>query len=104
MREIEVTPACFSFIEDQDERTREKFFQLIEVIGELRIIHSNFIKKLESTNFYELRIKSGNEYRVIIFSIDHANFNECTKAIHGLFIKLMPLLQCPLEGNYSHKK
>jgi hypothetical protein len=28
-----------------------------------------------------LRIKAGNEYRVIIFAIDHLNFAECTKAV-----------------------
>ena len=81
MREIEITPECLEFIDDQEERVREKFFQLIEVIGELRIVHASFIKKLKSTDFYELRIKASNEYRVIIFSIDHTNFNECTKAI-----------------------
>jgi mRNA-degrading endonuclease RelE of RelBE toxin-antitoxin system len=81
MREIEIAPECLEFIDDQEERVREKFFQLIEVISELRIVHSSFIKKLKSTDFYELRIKAGNEYRVIIFSIDNANFNECTKAI-----------------------
>ena len=81
MREIEITPECLEFIDNQDKRVGRKFFQLIELIGELRIVHSNFIKKLESTDFYELRIKAGNEYRVVIFSIDHENFDECTKAI-----------------------
>lgn len=38
------------------------------------------MKKLHSTQFYELRIKAGNEYRIIIFAIDHLNFAECTKA------------------------
>jgi hypothetical protein len=51
MRDIEITPECLEFIDDQDQRVREKFFQLIEVIGELRIIHSNFLKKLMSTDF-----------------------------------------------------
>ena len=44
-------------------------------------MHSSFIKKLTGTQFYELRIKAGNEIRVIIFAIDHPNFNECSKAI-----------------------
>ena len=48
---------------------------------EVEIVHTNFIKKLINTDFYELRIKAGNEIRVIIFSIDHSNFSECTKAI-----------------------
>ena len=59
----------------------EKFFQLIEVIGEVKVVNTNFVKKLQSTRFYELRIKAGNEYRVVIFAIDHMNFNECTRAV-----------------------
>jgi hypothetical protein len=81
MRVILITPECLDFIDSQSERISTKFFQLIEVIGEIRIVHSNFIKKLKNTQFYELRIKAGNEIRVIIFSIDHSNFNECTKAV-----------------------
>lgn len=81
MREIDITHECLDFIDSQGKRVRDKFFQLVLVISELKIVHSNFIKKLDSTDFYELRIKAGNEYRVIIFSTDHLNFNECTKAI-----------------------
>jgi hypothetical protein len=28
-----------------------------------------------------LGFKAGNEYRVIIFAIDHLNFSECTQAV-----------------------
>ena len=81
MREIVITEECLDFIDSQNERVSLKFFQLVEVIGELKQVHSNFIKKLQSTHFYELRIKAGNEYRVIIFAIDHLSFSECTKAV-----------------------
>ncbi len=81
MREILITPECLAFIDNQHERVSTKFFQLIEVIEELKVVHSKFVKKLVNTDFYELRIKAGNEIRVIIFAIDHANFTECTKAV-----------------------
>lgn len=81
MRESDITTECLEFIDSQDQRVVDKFFQLIEVIGEVRVVNSNFIKKLESTKFHELRIKVGNEYRVVIFAIDHLNFNECHKAV-----------------------
>ncbi len=58
-----------------------KFFQIIEVIGEVNVVHTNFVKKLMNTQFYELRIKAGNEIRIIIFAIDLLNFAECTKAV-----------------------
>ena len=81
MREIDITEECLEFIDNQDERVLLKFFQLIEIIGEVKIINTNFLKKLQSTQFFELRIKAGNEYRILIFAIDHLNFAECTKAV-----------------------
>lgn len=89
MRQIDITEDCLEFIDNQDERVALKFFQLIEVMTEVKVINSNFVKKLQSTQFYELRLKAGNEYRVVIFAIDHLNFNECTKAVclHGFMKK-----------------
>lgn len=81
MREIDITEECLEFIDNQDKRVSLKFFQLLEVIGEVKIVNSNFLKKLQSTQFYELRIKAGNEYRVVIFAINHLNFSECDKAV-----------------------
>lgn len=81
MREIEITEECLDFIDKQEERVSLKFFQLLEVIGKVKVVNANFLKKLLSTQFYELRIKAGNEYRIIIFAIDHLNFAECTKAV-----------------------
>jgi len=81
VRDIQITEECLEYIESQGQRVIDKFFQLIEVIMELQVVHSHFVKKLQGTEFYELRIKAGNEYRVVLFTIDHENFNECTKAI-----------------------
>ncbi|MDO3696032.1 type II toxin-antitoxin system RelE/ParE family toxin [Wenyingzhuangia sp. chi5] len=81
MREIDITEECLEFIDNQDKRVSLKFFQLLEVIGEVKVVNSNFLKKLQSTQFYELRIKAGNEYRIVIFAIDHLNFAECNKAV-----------------------
>lgn len=81
MREIDITENCLEFIDSQNKRISDKFFQLIEIIGEVKIAHANFVKKIRNSRFYELRIKAGNEYRVLIFAIDHLNFSECTKAV-----------------------
>lgn len=81
MREIDITEGCLNFVDAQGKRVSDKFFQLIEIIGEVKIVHANFVKKVKNSRFYELRIKVGNEYRVLIFAIDHLNFSECTKAV-----------------------
>ncbi len=69
MREIDITEECLKFIDNQGERVSLKFFQLIEVIGEIKIVNANFLKKLQSTQFYESRIKAGNEYRIVILPL-----------------------------------
>ena len=81
MREIVITDYCLDFLENKGKRVSDKFFQLVVILEEVKIVHANFVKKLQNTKFYELRIKAGNEYRVIIFAIDHLNFSECTKAV-----------------------
>ncbi|MDA3865813.1 MAG: type II toxin-antitoxin system RelE/ParE family toxin [Salinivirgaceae bacterium] len=81
MRDIDITENCLNFVDSQGKRVSDKFFQLIEIIGEVKIVHANFVKKIKNSRFYELRIKAGNEYRVLIFAIDHLNFSECTKAV-----------------------
>ena len=68
-KKIDITEKCLDFIDKQGERVSGKFFQLIEIIGEVKIVHTNFVKRLKNTKFYELRIKAGNEYRVVIFAI-----------------------------------
>ena len=81
MREVIITQECLEFIDNQDNRVATKFFQLIEVIGEIKVVHTNFVKKILTTQFYELRIKAGNEYRIVMFAIDHLNFAECTEVV-----------------------
>ena len=81
MREIDITEHCLDFVDKLGKRGSDKFFQLVVIMEEVKIVHTNFVKKLTNTKFYELRIKAGNEYRVIIFAIDHLNFSECTKAV-----------------------
>ncbi len=112
MREIDITEECLSFIDAQEQRVIDKFFQLIEIIEELKIVHTHFVKKLTNSRFYELRIKTGNEYRILIFAIDHLNFSECTRAVclNGFikksnkdYIKAIKVAEKILEDYLKHK-
>lgn len=51
------------------------------VIGEQEVVSKNFVDKIVNTEYYELRIKAENQIRIVIFTIDHQNFNQCSKAI-----------------------
>lgn len=81
MRVIDITPECWAFVDKQDKRVSLKFLQLVEVMMSEKVVHSLFVKKLQGTKFYELRIKAGNEYRIVLFAIDHLNFSQATEAV-----------------------
>ena len=43
---------------------------------------TKFIKHLENTDLYEMRVSVGtNEYRTVLFAIDHENFIEAKNII-----------------------
>lgn len=89
VRKIYLTSECIEFLESLDSRGKKKFLQIMEVLLEIPIVHTHFLKKLTNTRLYELRIRSGLEYRLILKSLDHDDFNQCTKAvcIHGFMKK-----------------
>lgn len=53
----------------------------MNVIAEIKVVNTKLIKKLVGADFYELRISVGNEYRVILFTIDHENFIEAEQIL-----------------------
>lgn len=40
----------------------------LNIIAEVKFVHTKLVKKLVDTDFYELRISVGNEYRVVLFT------------------------------------
>lgn len=95
MRKVEITSECIE-IEDSSPRVQEKFQYLLTVISEQKIVHSSIVEKLVNTEYYELKLKVENQIRIIIFSIDHANFNQSNEVI---------LLNCFLKRtNKDYKK
>ena len=53
----------------------------LNIIAVVKVVNTKLIKKLIDTNFYELRIQVGNEYRVVLFTIDHENFIEAEQIL-----------------------
>ncbi|MDE6514850.1 MAG: type II toxin-antitoxin system RelE/ParE family toxin [Bacteroidales bacterium] len=65
-----------AFYDAQSANVQEKLKYALSVIAEIKVVNTKLVKKLVDTDFYELRISVGNEYRVILFTIDHENFIE----------------------------
>jgi hypothetical protein len=80
-RTIYKSKAFEEFYNSLNERTKKKVGYVLQIIENESIVSSKFVKKLTSSDFYELRISTDNEYRVINFTIDSDSFINSTKVL-----------------------
>ncbi len=70
------------FYEVLPEKVQTKFQYVMNVIATVYNISTKFVKHLENSDLYEMRVSVGtNEYRTILFAIDHQNLIEATNII-----------------------
>lgn len=68
------------FFDSLDARVREKYIWTIQITETVKALPTKYVKKLEGTEFYEMRISVGyNEYRTVLFAIDSDNFVTATE-------------------------
>ena len=68
MRKIYRTEAFDEFFESLPDNVKEKVRYLLFMITDVKVVNTKVINKLVDTDFYELRISVGNEYRAIRLS------------------------------------
>lgn len=82
IRVILRTPEFDNFFNSLPQRVKDKFGYVFQVVQKVYNISTKFIKRLEYTNLYEMRVSVGtNEYRSILFAIDHDNVIEAKRII-----------------------
>ena len=82
IREIIFSREFDEFYHNSDERIQEKYDYAFDMIRTQYIVNKRFVKSLENTDFYELRISIGyNEYRSIMLAIDHDNFIQAHRVL-----------------------
>jgi phage-related protein len=69
------------FYSSLNERTKKKLQYILQIIQEEEVVSAKFINKIINTDFYELRISTDNEYRVLNFTIDDDSFMNATKVL-----------------------
>ena len=70
------------YVQALDMRTRIKYDYAIELIQTQKVVSSKFVKKIQNTALYEVRISVGtNEYRTLLVTADNPNFMEATQVI-----------------------
>ena len=81
-RDIRMTETFVEFLKSLEPKVRKKYLYVIQVLKTESVVSEKFIKHLENTNLYEMRVSlSSNEYRTIVFSIDAVNIISATKVL-----------------------
>lgn len=82
VRTVYKTPEFETFYSSLPLKTQTKFDYVINVITTIYSIPTKFIKHLENTDLYEMRVSVGtNEYRTVLFALDNENIIEATRII-----------------------
>lgn len=81
MRTIFRTEEFNEFYDSLADNVKEKVRYLLQIMTEIKVVNTKVVKKLVDTDFYELRISVGNEYRVILFTVDHENIVQADKLL-----------------------
>lgn len=81
MRTLRRTNEFDEFYNSVGQKVQEKIDYALSLMSQIKVVSTKFVKKLEGTDFYEMRISVGNEYRVILFTIDSESFIEADEVL-----------------------
>lgn len=82
LRQLYFSDAFWEFYNELNERVRRKFDYVIGIVKTEKVIAAKFVKHLEDTDLYEMRVSIGNnEYRTILFAIDNDNIISARKIL-----------------------
>lgn len=71
-----------TFYNELSDTVKTKFEHVFNVIQTVYTLPTKFIKHLINTELYEMRVSVGtNEYRTVLFAIDHDNIIQSTRII-----------------------
>ena len=82
MRTLIQTEEFIAYYNNLPEKIKGKFDHAMNILQNIDVPNSKFVKKLVDTDFYEMRVSvATNEYRTIIFTIDNDNIVNATQIL-----------------------
>ena len=70
------------YYQNLPQKIKDKYDYVFEIMLTKYVVSTKFVKRLEKTEFYEMRVSVGNnEYRTVLFAIDADNFMECHRMV-----------------------
>lgn len=80
LRQLYFSDEFWIFYHKQADKVKQKFDYVIGIVRSEKIISVKFVKHLEDTDLYEMRVSVGsNEYRTVLFAIDSDNIISARK-------------------------
>ena len=65
------------YYQNLPQKIRDKYDYVFEIMLTKYVVSTKFVKRLEKTEFYEMRVSVGNnEYRTIVFAVESCSFIE----------------------------
>lgn len=74
IRNVYWTAEFAQFYNGLSDKVKAKFDYVLGIVETERVISTKFVKHLENTDLYEMRVSvGGNEYRTVMFTMDNEN-------------------------------
>lgn len=89
IRAVYWTEEFEQFYNSLSDKVKEKFDYVLAIVKKERVISTKFVKHLENTDLYEMRVSvGGNEYRTVMFTMDNENVMLATEiTLLNAFVK-----------------
>ncbi len=82
IRQVIYSEEFDAFYRGLDSKKQDKFDYGLRLIKTQYVVNKKFVKHLENTDFYELRVSiSSDEYRTVLFAIDNYSFIQSKRVI-----------------------
>lgn len=82
IRELLLSEEFTTYYEALTPNGKKKFDYVLNIMRTERVLSTKFVKKLENSDFYEIRVSvNSNEHRSIVFSIDNDNIINATRIL-----------------------
>ena len=82
IRKVTYTKEFEDYFQTLSNDVKGKYDYVFQIMLTQKIVSKKFVKRIETTEFYEMRVSLGNnQYRSFLFSIDAENFMESHKIV-----------------------
>jgi len=82
IRKVVLSDEFSNYYDKLNSKIQDKYAYSIQLIKTIKVVSEKFVKKIQNTEFYEVRVSIGtNKYRTMLVATDNVNFMEAKRVI-----------------------